>query len=247
MSISENIIRVGRFTSSDMHKLMTRNKSGNGFGAPGLTYIKEKNWERKMGRSLSVQKHSNATKWGHFLERRVHNLLGLSYESVGDISIKHPTIEYWAGSPDNKNMTESVVGDTKCYEPKAFAEYVDNLTLAYSLGSVDLIRNEHPKEYWQLISNAIILGVENIEAIVYMPYESELEEIREMVLNYDGADQYKYRFIAEAPKSELAYLPDGGQYKNLNVFRFKAPIEDMNSLTESVNMAIEMLDMKSGI
>jgi hypothetical protein len=75
-----------------------------------------------------------------------------------------------------------------------------------------------------------------------MPYESELEEIREMAENYDGNDQWKYRFIAESHKSALPYLPNKGYYKNLNIFEFKVPEEDKKALTERVLMAIQLLN-----
>ena len=53
-----------------------------------------------------------------------------------------------------------------------------------------------------------------------MPYESELEEIRAEVENADLEEPWKYRFITESLKCELAYLPDDSEYKNLNIFRF---------------------------
>ena len=75
-----------------------------------------------------------------------------------------------------------------------------------------------------------------------MPYFSELEDIRTMAENYDGGDQWKYRFIVESPDAELPYLPDGGYYKNLNKFEFEVPKEDKDFLTERVELAIELLN-----
>lgn len=238
-TILDNRKRIGRFTSSNMDKLMTNGRGENGLGAPAITYIAEKKIELRMGRSLSLDKYSRPTLWGNFIEKRVHELLGTAYKTCGHITIEHPTIKCWSGSPDNINERESVCGDTKCYEPKAFSEYVDNLTLAK--GDTEIFKISHPHEYWQLVSNALILGMKNIEAIVYMPYESELEEIREMASNYDGEDQFKYRFISESPKSELPYLPDGGFYKNLNILRFELNKKDCDLLTERVLLAEKML------
>lgn len=238
MSIHENKIRVGNFTSSSIHKLMTLATDKVSFGKPALTYIAEKNLERKLCRSLEIEKSSRATLWGKFLEQRVHDLIGLDYEMCGSITVQHPSISFWVGSPDDKNIKESVVGDTKCYEPKNFAEYIDVL----KKGDTELFKREFPKEYWQLLSNAIILGMKYIEPKVYMPYKSEIPEIREMAENADGPDQFKYRFIAEAPIVELAYLPDNNlYYKNLNIFRFEAPKADKDALTEKVEAAGKLL------
>ncbi len=223
MSVNENILRCGNFTSSQVYRL-------TGAPKPYDTYIKEKNIERKLGRTLGMDKGSRSTLWGSFVQHRVHELLPLSYEFLADITIQHPTIPYWVGTPDNVKRIEGVVGDTKCLEPKAFCEYVDVL----QQGDTELFKKEHPDKYWQLISNACILGYNIIEAIVYMPYQSELPEIRELANTYVGLDFYKYRFIVEAPECELPYLPDNGHYKNLNVFRFDVPPADKQLLTNAI-------------
>jgi hypothetical protein len=103
----------------------------------------------------------------------------------------------------------------KCPQPKAFCVLIDNCSKG-----IEAFKSGHEDYYWQLVSNACILGMDFIELIVYMPYESELEEIRIEAENFDGLDQYKYRFIAESSKHQLAYLPDDSEYKNLNIFRF---------------------------
>lgn len=38
----EEIKRIGRFTSSQIWKLTTKDRTGKSFGAPALTYIEEK-------------------------------------------------------------------------------------------------------------------------------------------------------------------------------------------------------------
>ena len=230
-SIIENVIRNGNLTSSHAFELCSNAKKEGELSAVALKYIAKKNIERKLGRSTDLGKGTNSTRWGSFLEQRVHNILGLDYELIGHISVAHPKIPYWVGSPDLKNDNENVIADIKCFEPENFANYIDVL-IQNDLG---LFKSEYPKEYWQLISNACIYDKKFIEAIVYMPYESELPEIREMSTNYDGVDQWKYRFISELPASELAYLPDGNKfYKNLNIFRFEAPVADKDFLQNKV-------------
>jgi hypothetical protein len=237
----DNHLRIGRATSSEIFKLTKRSTDKVSFGEKALTYIEEINLERKMGVSLEQEKYSRPMAWGNFLERRVHNLLPMGYRLVGHITLQHPSIDWWAGSPDELNDRESVAADIKCYERKKFGQYVENLKKAKETGDVSILKKHHDQEYWQLISNAILMGMDNIEAIVYMPYESELEEIRKMAENYDKPDQWKYKFIYEAPKEELAYLKDGGYYKNLNIFRFPVPAEDVKFLTDSVKRAGNLL------
>lgn len=262
MSILGNEIRNERFTSSQIFRLVgagkramtqeeldARPKKGKGssvttiddptiFSDTALEYIAEKKIERKIGRPINLEKHSRATLWGHYMEQRVHDMLPTSYRLIGKKTVPHPEIEHWAGSPDNDCKAESVVGDIKCYEPKKFTEYVDCL----SLNDIALFKENFPQEYWQLISNSCILGMDNIEAIVYMPYFSELREIRESVMDLDSEeDKRKYGFIAHSHYNELPYLADGCEYKNLNRFRFVAPKEDKDFLTERVIAAGKLL------
>lgn len=241
-SILTNEIRVGNFTSSQMHRLVSNGVAKGSVGKPFISYVAEKKRERRLGRSLKIEKNSRATLWGKFLEEYVHELLPMGYEYISSKSIQHPTIKEWVGSPDNRNVMESVVADTKCYEPDNFCQYVDCLSEAVKNNDTETFKKEHPEEYWQLVSNAIIIGADFIEAIVFMPYESELPDIRQMAENYDNFDQYRFRFISESPKEELPYLIDGGYYKNLNIFRFKVPQADKDLLTLRVQMAIQLIN-----
>ena len=236
MSITENIERIGNFTSSEIWKLTTLDRNKEGFGAPALTYIEEKQIELRMGRSITTDTHSQSMAWGTFMEQYVFSLIGMEYIITSNKTDMHPTIKGWSGSKDL--IVEGVkVSDIKCYQPKKFAIYTDALLKK----DVAFIRDNFKKEYWQLVSNCIINKVDVAEAITFMPYESELTEIREMAENYDGSDQWKYRFIAEAHKSALPYLPDNGYYKNLNKFEFEIPKEDKELLTERVLLAIDKL------
>lgn len=228
-SIIENISRIGNFTSSQIYRLM-------GSPAVSKTYIEERNLERQLGRSVDNEAYSNDMAWGSFLEQRVLDLLGLEYCLSSNQTDTHSEINYWSGSKD-LIVIGVKISEIKCYQPKNFAKYTNALLTK----DIEHIKKEFPKEYYQLVSNAIINKVPNAEAITYMPYESELEEIREMASNYDGVDQWKYRFISERDKSGLAYLPDGGFFKNLNLFEFEVPKEDKETLTERVLEAGKLL------
>jgi hypothetical protein len=228
--IATNKIRMANFTSSNIYRLM---------GTPAVvrTYVEEKRFEQKLKRSLDTGEGSQATAWGTFLEMRVHGLLGLEYQIESNETRIHPFIDRWSGSADL--IVKGVkVSDIKCYGLKKFCQYAECLETK----DLDLIKKEFPKEYWQLVSNATINEVPNAEAILYLPYYSELPEIREMAQDYDGADQWKYRFITEKENYELSSMPDNSDYKNLNIFEFDVPQKDIDDLTENVLKAIKQLE-----
>lgn len=234
MSILSNENRNGNFTSSQIWKLTSLAKNQKDFGKPALTYIQEKIYERKLKRSISTDAETRPTIWGKFLEPRVHNLLGLDYEHVNDVTLRHSKYPFWVGSPDFRKT--KLVADSKCPQPKAFCELVENCSKG-----IETFKAQHEDFYWQLVSNACITNSDKIELIVYMPYEDELDEIREVAMNYDDYDQYKYRFIYESSKHQLAYLPNNSEYKNLNIFTFPLIEEDAKFLETKVIEANNIL------
>jgi hypothetical protein len=241
--VINNSDRIGSFTSSEIHNLMTTGRGTYGFGAPAMTYIKEKNLERKLGRSIRPETHTRSIAWGNLIEKYVfEHKLGLEYEIHSKNTNVHPTISYWSGTKD-LIVAGKKIGEIKCYEPKHFAEYVDCLISQ----DVEKIKKECPEEYWQMVSNAIINQVPNAEAICYMPYRSELPNIRLYASNYDDFDQWKYRFITESEDEALAWLPDGGYYTDLNRFEFEVPARDIEALTEAVKKAGTLLIERSAV
>lgn len=233
--------RIGNFTSSEIVSLTKKAKDGKSFGAPALTYIAEANMERRLSRSLTDEVNARPLTWGKLLERRPFDLLGLEYSLTSTETFVHPSIPYWAGSPDGFKHTTKTVIDIKCpITLKSFCQLVD----AGLAGGIEQIREDHKdgeKYYWQLVSNAIITGAEWAELIPYMPYKSELEEIRLMAGSVDAADLSKHYWIAMAGDDDLPYLLDDGYYKNVNVFSFKVPEADKQLLTDCVLRAGKML------
>lgn len=234
-TILNNKLRVGNFTSSEIWKLTTNGKGNELFGKPALTYIKEKNFERKLGLSLGTEQNAKALTWGKFNEERVFNLLGEEYELVSQETKQHPTIKCWAGSADCiKHGKVRILPDIKCpYTRKSFCELLE-CTDAESL------KDYAPEYYWQLVSNAILNDCDAGELIVYMPYQSELNDIREATGGIDTF-QKNLMFINSAEDEELPHLPDGGYYKNLNVISIQITKEDKDFLTSRVLDAAKLL------
>lgn len=205
-TILKNTLRVGNFTSSEIHRLMGTKKVAE-------TYIKEKNFERKLGRSLGTESEARPLLWGKTIEHRAFEQLGIDYLLNSQETKQHPVVSFWSGSSDGiKHDEGKTVIDIKCpFTLKSFCELVECET-------IEQLRDNHKdgdKYFWQLVSNAIINECEYAELIVYVPYLSELEEIR------TDAEDNGIKFIMYASQEELPYLLDGGHYKNINILRFK--------------------------
>lgn len=236
----ENILRIGNFTSSNIYKLCARNKDGSK-SAAYYTYIEEKIYERSLGRSLEMGAYGQSMAWGKFLEKRVFDNLPTSYQMLNKETYLHPKLKFVAGSTDFI-VPKVKISELKCFEPKNFASYVT----ALATGDTETIKKNHPKEYWQMVSNAIIHGTPKMEAIVYMSYESEMDEIRALAENPEylmqvGMMPWEVRFIVEKPNSQLAVLPDDSKFKNLNIFEFDVPQDDVIFLTKALIEAGKLL------
>lgn len=255
-AINDSPIRVGNFTSSNIYKLMTVSKSGTDFGVPAITYIHEKNLERKLGISLATEINAKELSWGNLNEDRAFNLMGIDYTLSSTMTDTHPTIPFWRGSKDGtKEVANRAVIDFKCpFTRKSFCGLVMPLYCGLTgMEAMKAIRNgfkhevegkepekypPHPdgdKYYWQLVSNAILNNCNHAELIIYMPYQSELLEIGEAAKEIEACKWMMY-----AP-GEVPFIPDNGYFKNLNVISFEIPQEDKDLLTATILKAGKML------
>lgn len=239
-----NEYRNGNFTSSEIVALTKKGKVAGSFGVPALTYIEETNMERRLGRSLTDESNARPLTWGKLLEPRAFDKTDLSYVLCSDVSIIHPTIKYWSGSPDG-TKPDTVI-DIKCpMTLKSFCNLVDPLYAGLAgMDAINSVRENHKdgeKFYWQLVSNAILTNSKFAELIVYVPYFSELEEIKLMAQLVPTEILSKHYWIAMAQDDELPYLKDEGYYKNINIIRFEVPQSDKDFLTDCVLRAGELL------
>jgi hypothetical protein len=245
-SIYQNEIRNGNFTSSEIVALTKSGKETGSIGAPAFNYVNECNMERRLGRNISSEVTTRPISWGTLVEKRVFDLLDFEYVDCSQITLSHPTIDFWKGSPDFRKP--KTVTDAKCpTSMKSFCELVDPYykdgKLIHGALTIEAVRKNHDKGetyYWQLVSNACITDSQFAELIIYVPYKSELETIREMAQNYEG-DQNKIAWINWASDDELPYLIEGREYKNLNIIRFEVPEADKVFLTDRVNKLGEYL------
>lgn len=231
-----NSLRVGNFTSSEIAALMSNGKEKGSMGAPAKTYIAQTNMERRLGRSLNTEVSAKPTSWGKLVEDYVFPILGTDYRAMGSITMKHPDIDYWAGSPDAIKPGEDgkTVVDIKCpWTLQSFCTLADCKTIDDVLDN----HKEGEKYFYQLVSNAIITGAKFAELVIFCPYKSELMQIRSMC---EG--DTKYYWLFGSSDDDLPYLPDGGYYKNLNIIRFEVTNEDKKALTDRVLAAGALLE-----
>lgn len=253
-------VRNGRATSGQIYRIAKNFKNGK-FLKPAITYLDEKKMERKLKRSLDGGADSQAIKWGNFMEARLFEKLGLEWSMTSKLTLKHPKEKFesvWCGTPDLIGESVKKVGEIKCYQLKHFCQIVDvfnrfNSGEITESEAIEILKVQEPEIYWQTVSNAMILGFETGEMIVYAPNETEIEEIRNDILQAIDAvedenkplnilDPWKYKFIVDSPNNDLAVLPDDCEYESINTFEFKIPTEDKVHLTKAMIEAKKYLE-----
>lgn len=248
--MNNNLTRVGNFTSSQMYKLAAVPKRGSKpFLQSAETYIEERWLERVMQDSVHDSAYSRAMAWGKFCEAYLFShKLGTEYKISSQDSVKHPDEHlgnYWAGTCDFEVAIEGgCISETKSYYRKKFALY----SLAILKQDTEFLKEYHPEEYWQIVSNSIIHDTKYGEAICFMPSYEDLEEMRglaedPMYIDKNGlGPMWQYRFIYEEPRENLQLLNPKSKLESVNRFRFEVPQEDKDFLTERVELAIEKLE-----
>lgn len=224
--------RIGRPTSSEIWKLLKEGKIKGNFSAPGLTYIEEKRFEKELCRSLSTDHNARPTAWGNALEGFVYNTeLSLEYALVSSTTIEHES-GLFCGSPDL--ISNDKVADIKCpWTLLSFMQLRQCLLDGSALG----LKLEYPEYYWQLVSNAVLIGKDIAELIVFMPKKESLDAIREYVDQINEVDVFKYKFIVDCSDYELPYIPEDSAVESLVRFSFEVPTEDKEALIEAVEKA----------
>lgn len=235
--------RIGRFTSMNAWKLTTQNKQKNGFGATGLTYIHERKAERFLGRSVDTGSYSQSKIWGKICEHFCNEFeLSLDYTLCSKGTLLHPKYNFWSGTPDA--IKAKTACEIKCYYPKGFFDFTQSLLT----GDLEVIKESHKEEYWQVVSNACILGFKKAELIAYTPTQDQLIEIRSKIedtnlLERLGIELWEARFIVEKELHDLPYIPDGICYPNFVTCEFDIPKEDIEFITNRVIEAESLLSV----
>jgi hypothetical protein len=235
--------RAGTFSSSNIWKLLSKDRSGKGLGAPGLKYLKQVNYERELGRAISVEHEARTTSWGNLCEKHVFQILDTSYRYFAKKRFYHPSLP-WTGCPDA--VKDDTTSDIKCPTIEVFCDKIKVLNQG-----IQKYKEEYPEDYWQHISNSVLLNLNGydikfFEPIIYCPYKKDLEKIREVASGVDDLiEQRKYYWVISSDDSELPWLPNDSSYKDLNVFKFEIPKQDQDFLTSVIEGYSKLLIRKA--
>lgn len=250
--------RVGNFSSSNIYKLCSKGRgsaSVENVGASFYTYVKEKKREKKLKRSINSKAFTRPIIIGIVFELYVFNRkLNTDFENLNDKKRSvHTELDNWTGLADTFRRKDLVVGDIKC--PSSLIKFCD--LIENTEEGLESFKINHPDFYWQLVSNGILTGVDNAELLFYIPYLSEMKDIKEFVSNIteeqlpNDLDIFQIEWITHEINAylefgknpiQIPYLPNDCEYKDFNTFAFEIPKEDKEFLTERVRMATKLLN-----
>lgn len=240
--------RVGNFTSSQIFRIV---------GTPSVrdTYLKDKRAERGLNRSIDLGAYSQEMCWGKIIEayfflQEKYFPTGSGYSLCSKSTQRHPKYNFWVGSCDVQGKNDA--GEIKCFYPKNYHALASAL-LALKSGKISLenFKSEFKEIYWQVVSNAIILGKTHATIFAYTPTKDELEDCILLLeeTNFGeriGLDPWMFRFIIEAKEKEQLYKlpyidPEKTDFPNEVRYTFEVPTDDIILLTKKVNEAYKLL------
>ena len=180
--------RSGKFTPSELHKLMTEPKSKADILSVGaITYIKEKIAETLIENLPNENEFTNAaTAWGNSYEDEAINL----FSDQSDTEIIKPGFidcnDFFGGTPDGIAADNSFGIEVKCpYNPTI---HLDNLIL----DPMDFpkARKEY---YYQIQGYALLTGIKDWYFISYDPRQQDPLKIRHILVEMDKDTQKRIR------------------------------------------------------
>ena len=220
-SIRESEVRLSRITSSECSRVLSKKTQD--------TYIEQIQNQKKLKRSLQKEANAKPLLWGHLCESYLKSKpeFNIKYPNVDEVTIIHPEINHWCGTPDS--LLEDTVVDIKA--PWTLQSFVDLLKII-DKKDIEFFKKENPKYYWQLVSNSIITNKKFAELIVYCPY---YEELSDLILHInDRVELMNCRVFTFLEFDELPYIYKDSEFKDLNIFKFEVPNEDKQLLTETI-------------
>lgn len=227
--------RIGRPTSSKAGVIAKKGRGAFGFGDAGITYLNKKRAERFLGRSTDTGQYAKQLYWGKCLEYvAFEKKVPREYDVISKETVVHPDYSFWSGSPDFE-VPGLKVAEIKCYYPDNFFAYSE----AIQLRNVDNLRENFPEEYWQIVSNAILLGYDYGVAMAYMPTLEDLKALRHRISETDfirnqfpGEEEWKFKFISEDDIETLPWIAPESNWPDYHEFEFFIPSADIVYITK---------------
>lgn len=203
------LARMGRFTGSEIHKLMTTQRGGKGFGKTAVSYIYAKQAERNVPAYIlrnsntrelyyeRVSGGSKATRYGTEWEADAR----LSFERWAKTKTYDCSFVYYGddmgASPDALVCEDGKLGvlEIKCpFDPAIFRLYVNEIKDGETLKSV------RPEYWWQMQMEMLCVGAEYGYFFAYDAMQQPFKHIVKV-----AADTAAQSTIKERVKEALSY------------------------------------------
>ena len=198
--------RCGKFTASEVHKLMGKGRGGDYFGLVAKSYIMSKAAEILTGEPGNQRNPTMAMEWGHAHEFEAITKYQEQYGQVeyygGQNPMFVPYLTYCGGSPDGVTKTEVI--EIKC--PFNSSEHLAHCLIKDAEG----LKDYAPEYYWQLTANMVFTNKSQAVFISYDPrFDIQYQlKVLKFKCNLDDADLLIERLKAaeEELKSILTKL-----------------------------------------
>ena len=161
-------IRVGKFTGSEIYKIM----GAKGFGKTGETYITEKAAEFLTGEPIRPEFTAASTQWGidHELEAQLY------FEAASGLKIAPCDVldnGFIAGTPDGILVDGNCGFEIKC--PYNSGNHLKNLLMATPEDLLDL----RPEYYWQCLA---YMWLTELPKWKFCSYDPRFKEAKRMLI-----------------------------------------------------------------
>jgi len=191
--------RIGKFSASEIYKLITKGRKGEYFGEGAQTYINTKVAELLTLERVGGKFNNDAMEWGNAHEEEAAERFlkdyGLPFTYHGVAFPKwYEWTDFSGGSPDG--VGDTFIIEIKC--PYNSKEHLEHLLLTTAAD----LKAYAPEYYWQCVWNAIITNRPECIFISYDPrFAIERQQLK--VLRFtpdpDDVELIKER-VAEAEK-----------------------------------------------
>lgn len=161
-------IRLGRFTGSEIYKLM----GVKGFGKTGETYIMEKVSEKLTGLPNKEEFTAASTQWGidHELEAMLYFEAATGSHVVGGTTLDNGKI---TGTPDGIGEGADWGFEIKC--PFNSGNHLKNFLMASASDLLDL----RPEYYWQCVA---YMWLTDLKKWKFCSYDPRFQDGKKMLI-----------------------------------------------------------------
>lgn len=170
MTNEQKQIRIGKFTGSEIHKIM----GAKGLGKTGETYVFEKAAEHLTGVQIKPDFQANSTQWGieHETEAMFYFEAATGQKITGVGTLEN---EFICGTPDGAIKELNCGFEIKC--PFNSGNHLKNLSMQKAEDLLEL----RPEYYWQCVTYMWLTGYVDWKFCSYDPRFKE--EKRMLILN----------------------------------------------------------------